>query len=156
MKNWAGNTTYSTDRVLAPRSVAEAQEMVARSDVLRALGTRHSFSRVADTSGVLLSTEHLNSIVEVGERNVVALDGGRDRSRLGEVHGADRKLFRRDPGRRARHPIAGADPMHTTEQLGVPGPSVALAQPLSRARQHLHSLHLEAARRESSGGAATR
>lgn len=89
MKNWAGNTTYSTDRVLAPRSVAEAQEMVARSDVLRALGTRHSFSRVADTSGVLLSTEHLNAIVEVGERAVVVEAGirygelGRDLARHG-------------------------------------------------------------------------
>jgi len=75
MKNWAGNVTYSTDRVLRPRSVAEAQEMVARSDVLRPLGTRHSFSRVADTSGVLLSTEHLNRIVEVGERTVVVEAG---------------------------------------------------------------------------------
>jgi xylitol oxidase len=89
LKNWAGNTTYSTDRVLAPRSVAEAQEMVARSEVLRALGTRHSFSRVADTSGVLLSTEHLNRIVEVGERTVVVEAGirygelGRDLARHG-------------------------------------------------------------------------
>jgi xylitol oxidase len=89
LKNWAGNATFSTDRVLAPRSVAEAQEMVARSDVLRALGTRHSFSRVADTSGVLLSTEHLNRIVEVGERTVVVEAGirygelGRDLARHG-------------------------------------------------------------------------
>src|SRR5215475_3473104 len=75
MKNWAGNVTYSTDRVLKPRSVAEAQEMVARSGVLRPLGTRHSFSRVADTSGALLSTEHLNRIVEVGERTVVVEAG---------------------------------------------------------------------------------
>ena len=56
MKNWAGNVTYSTDRVLAPRTIAEAQEMVAQARLLRALGTRHSFSRVADTSGVLLSS----------------------------------------------------------------------------------------------------
>ena len=75
MKNWAGNTTYSTDRVLAPRSVAEAQELVASSDVLRPLGTRHSFSRVADTAGALLSTEHLSRIVEVGERTVVVEAG---------------------------------------------------------------------------------
>jgi xylitol oxidase len=75
VKNWAGNFAYSTDRVLAPRSVAEAQEMVARSDVARALGTRHSFSRVGDTSGVLLSTERLNRIVEVGERTVVVEAG---------------------------------------------------------------------------------
>ena len=84
MRNWAGNTTYATDRVLAPRSVAEAQEMVARSEVLRALGTRHSFSRVADTSGVLLSTEHLNRIVEVRERTVV-VEAGIRYGELGRV-----------------------------------------------------------------------
>jgi alditol oxidase len=75
MRNWARNLTYSTDRVLAPRSIAEAQSMVAQAELLRPLGTRHSFSRVADTSGVLLSTEHLNQIVEIGERTVVVEAG---------------------------------------------------------------------------------
>jgi xylitol oxidase len=75
MRNWAGNVAYSTGRVLAPRSVAEVQEIVARSDRLRPLGTRHSFSRVADTSGVLLSTESLNRVVEVGKRSVVVEAG---------------------------------------------------------------------------------
>jgi alditol oxidase len=75
VKNWAGNATYSTDRVLAPRTIAEAQEMVAQADLLRPLGTRHSFSRVADTSGVLLSTEHLDQIVEVGPRAVTVEAG---------------------------------------------------------------------------------
>jgi xylitol oxidase len=75
VKNWAGNATYSTDRVLAPRTIAEAQEMVAQADLLRPLGTRHSFSRVADTSGVLLSTEHLDQIVEVGPRTVTVEAG---------------------------------------------------------------------------------
>jgi alditol oxidase len=75
MKNWAGNLTYSTNRVLAPRTIAEAQEIVAQADLLRPLGTRHSFSRVADTSGVLVSTEHLNRIVEVGTKTVVVEAG---------------------------------------------------------------------------------
>ena len=46
-----------------------------RSEVIRPLGTRHSFSRVADTSGVLLSTEYLDRIVEVGERTVIVEAG---------------------------------------------------------------------------------
>ena len=75
MKNWAGNVTYSTDRVLAPRTVAEAQEMVARAELLRPLGTGHSFSRVADTTGVLMSTERLDRIVEVGTETVVVEAG---------------------------------------------------------------------------------
>ena len=44
---------------------------------MRALGTRHSFSRVADTDGTLLSTEQLDRIVEIGERTVTVEAGVR-------------------------------------------------------------------------------
>ena len=73
--NWAGNVTYSTARVLRPRSVEEAQELVAGAEPSRPLGTRHSFNRVADTDGTLLSTEHLDRIVEIGERTVTVEAG---------------------------------------------------------------------------------
>jgi xylitol oxidase len=75
MENWAGNTTYSTDRVVAPRTIAEAQEMVAQAERLRPLGTRHSFSRAADTDGALISTEHLDRVVEIGRRTVTVEAG---------------------------------------------------------------------------------
>jgi xylitol oxidase len=75
MKNWAGNTTYSTDRLFAPRTIAEAQQVVAQAERLRPLGTRHSFSRVADTDGALISTEHLDQIVKIGRRTVIAEAG---------------------------------------------------------------------------------
>jgi xylitol oxidase len=75
VKNWAGNVTYSTDRVLRPRTVDEAQELVAVTETIRALGTRHSFSLVADAVGSLLSTEHLDRIVEVGDATVTVEAG---------------------------------------------------------------------------------
>ena len=75
MKNWAGNTTYSTDRVFAPRTIAEAQEVVAQTERLRPLGTRHSFSRVADTDGALISTEHLDHVVAIGDGTVTVEAG---------------------------------------------------------------------------------
>ena len=75
MRNWAGNVTYSTDRVLRPRTVEEACELVAATGAIRPLGTRHSFSRVADATGALLSTEHLDRIVELGERTVTVEAG---------------------------------------------------------------------------------
>ncbi len=75
LKNWAGNVTYSATRVRAPRTVEEAQELVAGSDRLKTLGTRHSFNRVADTDGTLLSTEHLDRIVHVGENSVTVEAG---------------------------------------------------------------------------------
>ena len=75
MQNWAGNVTYSTDRVLRPRTVDEAQELVAVTETIRALGTRHSFSLAADASGSLLSTEHLDRIVDVGDTTVTVEPG---------------------------------------------------------------------------------
>jgi xylitol oxidase len=75
VKNWAGNVTYSTDRILRPRSAAEAQELIAGVETVRPLGTRHSFSLVGDSAGALLSTEHLDRIVEIGERTVTVEAG---------------------------------------------------------------------------------
>lgn len=75
MKNWAGNITYSAERILRPSSTGEAQEMVAGTGTLRPLGTRHSFSLVADTAGVLISTEHLDRIVEIGDKTVTVEAG---------------------------------------------------------------------------------
>jgi alditol oxidase len=77
VKNWAGNVTYSTTRVLEPRSVEEAQELIAAGEKLRPLGTRHSFSLVGDSAdgGALLSTEHLDRIVEIGDTTVTVEAG---------------------------------------------------------------------------------
>ena len=59
MRNWAGNLTYHATSLHEPRSVAEVQAIVRdiarRSGRVRAVGTRHSFSDVADTDGDLLS-----------------------------------------------------------------------------------------------------
>jgi xylitol oxidase len=75
VKNWAGNVTYSTTRVLRPRSVEEAQELISGAENIRPLGTRHSFNLIADSDGALLSTEHLDRIVEIGEATVT-VEGG--------------------------------------------------------------------------------
>jgi alditol oxidase len=75
VKNWAGNITYSTERVLRPRSTAEAQELISAAESLRPLGTRHSFSLIGDSDGALLSTEHLNRVVEVDDGTVTVEAG---------------------------------------------------------------------------------
>jgi xylitol oxidase len=87
VRNWAGNVVYGAERVVAPRTVEEAQELVAAEPAIRALGTRHSFSRLADTERVLLSTEHLNRIVELGEGTVTVEAG----IRYGELGAALRE-----------------------------------------------------------------
>ncbi|WP_423919275.1 FAD-binding protein [Frigoribacterium sp. 2-23] len=54
--NWAHSYSYGAARIEQPGSVAELQQLVADSPRIRALGTRHSFSDVADGPGVLVST----------------------------------------------------------------------------------------------------
>jgi xylitol oxidase len=75
VKNWAGNVSYSTAQILTPRSVAEAQEMIAGAERIRPLGTRHSFSLVADSNDALLSAEHLNHVLEIGDGTVTVEAG---------------------------------------------------------------------------------
>jgi len=55
-ENWAGTFHYSTGNVLQPRSVAEVQQAVKSVASLRALGTRHSFNGIADSTVAQTST----------------------------------------------------------------------------------------------------
>ncbi len=63
--------------------------MVADVETIRPLGTRHSFSLVADSAGALLSTENLNRVVEIGDQTVTVEPGIRygDLSSALESHG---------------------------------------------------------------------
>jgi xylitol oxidase len=57
--NWAGNIVFAADRLHRPATVAELQSLVAGSAKARALGTGHSFNRIADTDGALISVAGL-------------------------------------------------------------------------------------------------
>src|SRR5579863_6437889 len=61
-ENWAGNITYSTDRVFTPANVAEVQDVAKRCAKLRALGSRHSFNTIADSDSNQISLQHLDWI----------------------------------------------------------------------------------------------
>lgn len=69
--NWAGNLTYGARELVRPGSVSELQEAVASAadagHRVRALGSRHSFSSVADTDGVHVSTRDLGLSIELVE-----------------------------------------------------------------------------------------
>ena len=76
MKNWAGNLTYRARRVHEPGSVEEVQALVAESRSIRAIGTRHSFSDIADTDGDLVSLAHLPRILDIdSSARTVTIDG---------------------------------------------------------------------------------
>src|SRR4051794_32401916 len=75
--NWAGNRTYSASRLFEPGSVDELAELVAGSVRIHALGTRHSFSDVADTDGNLVSLRSLPRLFEADPTaKTVTIDGG--------------------------------------------------------------------------------
>lgn len=60
MKNWAANLTYSSARIERPRTLAELAGIVAGEPRVRALGSRHSFGDVADTTGVHVQLDQLD------------------------------------------------------------------------------------------------
>ncbi len=60
--NWAGNLTYHTNNVLTPKTVAETQKLVKETLKLRALGSRHSFNAIADSSDAQISLQSLDSM----------------------------------------------------------------------------------------------
>lgn len=62
--NWAGNVTFSARELHRPRSVEELASLVAGHARVKALGAGHSFSRIADTEGVLVSLSDLPPLVE--------------------------------------------------------------------------------------------
>ena len=77
MKNWAGNITYSTEQLSSPRDVESLQQVVAAAPSVRALGSGHSFSPIADTTGVLVSTRELAFTVEIdSDARVAVVPGG--------------------------------------------------------------------------------
>jgi alditol oxidase len=70
--NWAGNVVFGARELVRPGSVEELQEIVHSNDRVKALGSRHSFSTVADTTGVLVDLSGLPHRLEVDRENRTA------------------------------------------------------------------------------------
>jgi alditol oxidase len=62
--NWAGTHTYRAERLHRPWTLEQVQEIVARAPRVRVLGSRHSFTDLAD-SAELVSLEALPADVSV-------------------------------------------------------------------------------------------
>jgi len=89
--NWAGNHTYRAARLHRPRTLEQVQEVVAAAPRIRVLGSRHSFTDIAD-SAELLSLEAVHAAasplagidVDLGA-GTVSLGGGVRYGELAEV-----------------------------------------------------------------------
>lgn len=77
MTNWAGNVRFAARRLHRPSTVDELRRVVERSNRVRALGTGHSFSRVADSPGDLVTVAGLPPSVQIdAERASVTVAAG--------------------------------------------------------------------------------
>jgi xylitol oxidase len=86
VSNWAGNVTYSASTVSEPTSVDELAELVAGSTKLRVLGAGHSFNRIADTTGTLVSLARMPpEVVVLPDRATVRAAAGLPLSRLAQA-----------------------------------------------------------------------
>lgn len=65
--NWAESHRYHARGLHRPVSIAQAQEMVAATERIRALGSRHSFNDLADTSGDLITLADLKPDITIDE-----------------------------------------------------------------------------------------
>lgn len=64
--NWAGNLTYSTDKLDQAKSVVQVQELVKKYPKMKVLGTRHCFNTIADTKD--------NFVTLVGMADDISID----------------------------------------------------------------------------------
>ncbi|KAI1698938.1 FAD binding domain-containing protein [Ditylenchus destructor] len=63
LHNWGNNFHFSTQNIQYPSTVEEVQQIVKDAKKVRVVGTRHSFSTIADSPDTLLSTLALKNII---------------------------------------------------------------------------------------------
>jgi xylitol oxidase len=68
-RNWAGSYEYTARTIHRPASVDELREILAAAPRIRVLGSRHTFSDIAD-SEELVSLEELPADVEIADGEV--------------------------------------------------------------------------------------
>lgn len=74
--NWSGNYRYSTDKVLQPATLREVQDAVRSVARVRALGTRHSFNGIADSTVAQISTLKLKDVVVDAKARTATVGAG--------------------------------------------------------------------------------
>lgn len=84
-ENWAGNLTYSTDHLFTPATVDEVRQMVKSCSKLRALGTRHSFNAIADSTQNQISLKNLDQISIDEKARTVTVGAGVTYGKLAPV-----------------------------------------------------------------------
>lgn len=78
LTNWAENLTYSTGNVQYPKTVEEVQEIIKNADKIRALGSRHSFNTIADSTIGQISLKDMERTTTLDKAsNTITVEGSR-------------------------------------------------------------------------------
>ena len=82
--NWAGNFYFGAAQIHRPNSVEKVQSIVASSNKVRVIGSRHSFNHIADTHADLISLEALPPVMRIdASRSTVSVSAGVTYGQLG-------------------------------------------------------------------------
>ncbi|BDV31785.1 FAD-binding protein [Microbacterium terricola] len=77
LTNWARNVEYRPAVLVSPRSVEELRDALAGTTKAKVRGSGHSFNRIADTDGSLISLGAMPSAVEIDHgRRIARVPGG--------------------------------------------------------------------------------
>ena len=77
LSNWAGNLEYGTSNVHYPKTQEEVQEVVKKCTKLKALGSRHSFNKIADSTDNQVSLKEMNKVISIDKAShTVTVEGG--------------------------------------------------------------------------------
>lgn len=83
LTNWAGNITYSTDRIQQASTGKEVQAQVRSTGKLKVLGTRHCFNSIADSRYGLLSLKPMQEMTVDSAARTVTVGAGVTYGQLG-------------------------------------------------------------------------
>ena len=69
MQNWAKNITFSSQNYIEIENFTQLQKVIESSNKIKVVGTGHSFSKIADTTGTLISLKNLDAEIEIDEKS---------------------------------------------------------------------------------------
>ncbi|MEV6237353.1 FAD-binding protein [Lentzea sp. NPDC051838] len=73
--NWAGNVTFTAAQAVTPTTADDLRALVRGSNAVHVVGSGHSFSPIADTTGTLVSLAAMPDVFET-DRNLVRVNAG--------------------------------------------------------------------------------
>jgi alditol oxidase len=77
LTNWSGNFEFSTDKVTNASSLEQVRNFVKSHGKLKALGTRHCFNKIADSTHALLAMKPLDHAIALDpEARTVTVEPG--------------------------------------------------------------------------------